>query len=84
MASYQTEPGEVRQIPRTGLALVHRGELIGRPGSGAGDTFAPTIHLTINAPGSKPQAVATATTQALEQTLREIERRRRYRQTRVV
>ena len=80
VGSFQTEPGEVRQIPRTGLALVHRGELIGRPAQG--DTFAPVINLTIHAQGSAPQAVAEATTQAIDQTIRELERRRRYRQTR--
>jgi hypothetical protein len=41
---YQTAPGESRVIRETGPALVHKGEVIGRPGAGASGA----VHVTIN------------------------------------
>jgi hypothetical protein len=74
--SFQTEPGEMKQVQHTGLALVHQGELIGRPGGGGG-----SIIVNIDARGaSDPQAIGRTTASAIRQTLRQLQQSTRYRQ----
>jgi hypothetical protein len=75
VGSFQTEPGQVRYVPRTGLALVHQGELVGRPmGSGS-------ISITINAgAGSDAQTIGRTTATAVRNTIRQLQQSSRYRQ----
>ena len=84
IGSFQTSPGQSRQVHMTGLAVVHRGETVSR-GVQGGDTttIAPSITVHVQVPpGSDGQAVGEEVSQAIFQTIRQIHRRERYRQTR--
>jgi tape measure domain-containing protein len=75
VGSFQTEIGEVRRIPRTGMALVHQGELIGRPVAGG------SIVVNVDARGATdPGAVGRTTAAAIRSQLRAMQQAGRYRQ----
>lgn len=78
IGSFQTAPGEFRRIPRTGLALVHEGEIIGRRGGGMA-----TVTINIDARGSNDAAgIGRESAAAVRQTIRSLQQTSRYRQDR--
>jgi tape measure domain-containing protein len=78
VGSFQTQIGQVRRIPRTGLAMVHQGELIGRPVGGLGSA---SITVNVDARGATdPAAVGRTTASAIRAQLRAIQQSSRYRQ----
>ena len=62
--------------------MVHRGELVGTPL--VGDTFSPTIQVTINAGGSDAEYIGQYTARAIETTVRRLQQNSRYRGNRFV
>ena len=83
VGSFQTNPGESRRVHTTGLALVHAGETVSR--GPTYDTFAPSITIHVEVPpGSDGHAIAAAATPHIRDTIRALERAKRYRQDRFV
>ena len=84
IGSFQTSPGQSRQVHMTGLGLLHAGEIVSREGGGTTNntTFAPAITVNVQVPpGSNGQAVGEEVGQAIFGTIRQIQTRDRYRQT---
>ena len=82
IGSFQTTPGQSRQVHMTGLAVVHRGETVSR-GVQGGDTFAPSISVQVTVPpGSNGHAVGQEVGQQIFKTIRDLQVRQRYRQSR--
>lgn len=86
VGSFQTLPGETRQVHLTGLARVHEGEIVSRSGGTTvygGDTY----HVTVNVPSGERRVVEGAVVSALERSRRDqqgLHRIQRYRQTRTL
>ena len=77
IGSFQTVVGQVKTIPRTGLAFVHAGEVIGRPVSDG------QITVNVDARGaSNPELIGRTTATAVRQALRSMQQSARYRQDR--
>ena len=78
--SFQTTGHQVKQIPATGLALMHSGEFVSRqyPGS---TTFAPVVQVSVTVEaGSDGHAIGEDVSRAIYATMRQLDQKRRYRQ----
>ena len=79
IGSFQTDPGERRMVPATGLGLLHRGEVVSRPSS---TSFDDSITVNVTVQGGDPAIAAAVGDRAGDAIVRKLQILTRYRQTR--